>query len=170
MPGDNGNTPVPTGPYLDPNDRYLSMTASDTTLVLQTEDIYSLNAIQGFETNKLRVYAETVALSGDLVLPCKDVGIFCNKFLLQSPAANISVSGKSGINGSDPEGDGKGQNGGSISIYVEDFDEALLPRKEANESRGLFLKAFGGNGGRGIDSVASQGGKGGDGGNGGSSN
>lgn len=167
MAGDDSNPPLPSAPHLDPNDTFLSMEAADTTVILQTEGTYALDAVQGFQTMKLRIYAETVTLSGNLVLPSKDIGIFCNKFSLKSSTANISVSGKSGVDGSDPAGAGKGQNSGSISMYIEQFDETLLPRKEDNEQKGLFLKAFGGNGGRGIDSVTSQGGKGGDGGNGG---
>lgn len=167
-------------PELDDNFQYEK--GNDTTFILQTKSPFELNSNVKFETNSLLVYAETIHLdppgNGLLKFPGKNIGLFCHTLSISSkaPRAIISVSGGNGVNvvsNTSPLTDvNHGKDGGSITLYVEKLDLALIPTKvDSPDGRGLFLRANGGVGGAGASfhefggpASSPDGGNGGDGG------
>ncbi|UPK92089.1 hypothetical protein LCI18_003024 [Fusarium solani-melongenae] len=158
-----------------PNDNFSYFTDGKTnTVILQSEQPFHLRSSDKFDTTKLHIYAETIHLDGDITLPGKELGLFCNRLVLPGDADKkrclIDVTGKRGDDCTPNQpvtNSNNGQNGGSIVIYIEEFDDALIPGNK--NTTGLFLQACGGDGGRGATNTSSsEGGRGGDGGDGGS--
>ncbi|KAL2673793.1 hypothetical protein Neosp_012237 [[Neocosmospora] mangrovei] len=160
-----------------PDDHFSYFTdGQDNTVILQTLETFTLRSTDKFTTKRLHVYAETIRIDGDIELPGKELGLFCNKLILPEGQLSISVS-VAGSAGEDctpnqtPTDHNHGQHGGNIILSVEEFDPKLLPIVESKQGKtGLFLQAHGGDGGMGAASVGSDdggGSPGADGGNGG---
>ncbi|RMJ15836.1 hypothetical protein BHE90_000072 [Fusarium euwallaceae] len=160
-----------------PNDHFSYFTdGQDNTVILKTIDTFTLRRTDRFSTQKLHVYAETIRLDGNIKLPGKELGLFCNKLLLPDDklSVSISVAGKVGDDcapNQTPSDNNHGQHGGNIILSVEEFDPQLLPTVDGKQKKiGLYLEAHGGNGGRGATSTSSNddgGSPGANGGNGG---
>lgn len=157
-----------------PNDNFSYFTDGErNTVILQSEEPFHLRPSDKFDTKKLHIYAETIHLDGDIKLPGKELGLFCNKLVLPGDDGKkrclIDVTGNHGdaCTPNQPvTGRNHGQDGGSIVIYMEEFDYSLVPGNQ--NTTGLFLQACGGDGGRGATNTSSSnGGRGGDGGDGG---
>lgn len=145
----------------------------DTTIILQTEDEFVLHDKINFSTTTLLVYAEVVRITSNCNFEGKTVGIFCNKLKLGAASTTVSlgVTGKKGDDVAPNQAIGdsaKGQNGGSLIVYIEELDDELIPQTDENlVQKGLFLNARGGRGGKGANMTSAAGGVGGDGGSGG---
>jgi hypothetical protein len=143
----------------DPDSAYIFLDVSDRGIILP-DDLDLANLPQ----RKILIYAETITLTKSLILPGKDIGIFCSNLALVPQNVAIDVSGAKGDGVAPvPSGPGTvgnpGKNAGSIWVYVEQMDEKLAAIVE--------LRADGGMGGEGgaTSDVAQRAGKGGTGGN-----
>ncbi|KAM0260146.1 hypothetical protein ACHAQJ_002911 [Trichoderma viride] len=159
-----------------PNDSFSYFRTETTTIILQTLDVFVLNQTKNFATSKLHIYAETIKITQNITFPGKELGLFCNKLILEYPknqdSIDVSVSGFKGDDGvpNKSDVDSRGKPGGKIILYVEEPDDDIFPTLDR---KGLFLRAAGGNGGHGATNVGtgdSRGGPGGDGGDGGTIN
>ncbi|KAK6541996.1 hypothetical protein TWF694_007768 [Orbilia ellipsospora] len=145
----------------------------DYTLILDAPDPtdsgnhYLITPDLAFDTPICYIYAENVILAGDLHLPGKTLGIFCNTLTVPAPVppsktpiiTTIDVSGKDGTRNLSDEDVRNGGDGGVVYLYVENMTEPLL--------NSLRIKSNAGNGAVGMDSLTGEGGPGGNGGDGG---
>ncbi|KAL7788405.1 hypothetical protein V8C37DRAFT_388463 [Trichoderma ceciliae] len=178
VPGRAPDDPVAPAEWKQaaPNDSFSYFHTESTTIILQTLDPFILNQTKNFTTPKLHIYAETIKIAEDVTFPGKELGLFCNKLILEYPkdreTIEISVSGLNGGDGvpNKYDIDTKGKPGGKIILYVEEPEDSIFPTLE---KKGLFLKAAGGDGGHGAPNIGTgdtHGGPGGNGGDGGTIN
>ncbi|RMJ15844.1 hypothetical protein CDV36_004487 [Fusarium kuroshium] len=153
-----------------PDDHFSYFNTGTTSLVLRSLETQVLDKKTQFSTDKLYVYAETIKIAEDISFPGRELGLFCNRLELGSECVSVSVAGKKGIDESPTSSiSSDGTSAGKIILYVEEFDDAIVPAIGAK--KGLFLRAHGGDGGRGRLNIGTgdpRGSPGGSGGNGGS--
>jgi hypothetical protein len=148
-----------------PDNDYYYMSKNDVTVICSTTDMPQvLDSTFSFATTMCLIYAENIAINGNLQIPGKSLGLFCSKLTLGKPTISIDVSGSNGkFTGPETATDGDpgdpGKASGSIWVFVES------PTNEVFQ--GLKLSANGGDGGKGGDTTApgKTGGQGGAGGN-----
>jgi len=175
MGSDTTNTAAGTQPITSstplPNDKYALYLGKGVAMVLT--DTYNLDDLKQREEETFLVYADTINVPAEANFQQangtgRNVGLFCNRMVLQGLSAKISVSGKNAVdataNTTTPNVAGSA---GWLRVCVEEMTGVIFLRVSAEGTRsGLFLEALGGVGGIGPDTTHVTNGKS-DGGNGG---
>ncbi|KAF5618346.1 serine kinase [Fusarium sp. NRRL 52700] len=164
---------------LQPSDGSIRCQIGNTFLILESGTFQiDESLLVGIKTSTanpstILIYADTIEMTAQNVNASGcNVGLFCRSFSIGSfPWASIMTTGHGGV----PVGsqnaaltaDNNGQDAGSISVYIEEYEASTLQPTMASTGRtGLWLEAHGGAGGVGANYVTGPGG-GSDGGNGG---
>ncbi|KAL7937413.1 hypothetical protein V8C35DRAFT_292443 [Trichoderma chlorosporum] len=158
-----------------PNDSFAFYDGASDCIVYKTDEFVLDQSVSWPSSKTLTVYAENVSIADNLRLESRKLAIFCNSLKLSQKAISLSVSGANGqkvLDNAETGPSATGNGAGSLTIYIENLTEDLIPSQDENgENHGLYLYADGGDGAVGSNNTkAGKGGNGGNGGSGGSIN
>lgn len=139
-----------------PNDGSIRCQVDNTFLILSAGtfkigDSLLVGTDNSATPSTILIYADTVELTSEATWASGcNVGIFCRSLNFgDSSTASIRTVGRNGDPVTAPNApltaDNNGQNGGNISIFIEEYDAAKLMPTDSEET-GLSLDASGGDG------------------------